>query len=112
MAATPRRTDACTATVPSKQVQAAATVGAILAIGIGGGAVKPMQARWERILDGMERETSRQVAAYQQGRSDAMKAPAQQRAPQAADARHAMPAQGPRPPQPAQPARYPRDGQL
>jgi hypothetical protein len=86
-----------------------ATVGAILAIGIGGGAVKPMQARWERILDGMERETSRQVAAYQQGRSDAMKAPAQQAAPQAQEARHAMPAQGPRPPQPA---RYPRDGQL
>jgi hypothetical protein len=86
-----------------------ATVGAILAIGIGGGAVKPMQARWERILDGMERETSRQVAAYQQGRNDAMKAPARQTAPQAAEARHAVPAQGPRPPQPA---RYPRDGQL
>ena len=86
-----------------------ATVGAILAIGIGGGAVKPMQARWERLLDGMERETSRQVAAYQQGRRDAMRAHAQRGASQAQEARHAMSAQGPRP---SEPARYPRDGQL
>jgi hypothetical protein len=57
---------------------ALATVGAILAIGVGGGAVKPMQDRWERILTSAERETSRQVSAYQQGRTDAMNAPARQ----------------------------------
>jgi hypothetical protein len=89
-----------------------ATVGAILAIGIGGGAVKPMQARWERILDGMERETSRQVAAYQQGRNDAMRRPVQPPLQQAQQAqqgpRPPMPPQGPRPPEPA---RFPRHGQ-
>lgn len=55
---------------------ALATIGAILAIGIGGGAVKPMQERWERILTNAERETSRQISAYQRGRADAMNAPA------------------------------------
>jgi Conserved TM helix len=92
-----------------------ATVGAILAIGIGGGAVKPMQARWERILDGMERETSRQVAAYQRGRNDAMRRPAQ---PPLQQAQHAQQVpQGPRPPmpphdpRPPEPARFPRHGQ-
>jgi hypothetical protein len=53
-----------------------ATVGAILAIGLGGGLVRPMQERWERMLNAAEQETSRQLAAYQQGRSDAMNAPA------------------------------------
>jgi small-conductance mechanosensitive channel len=53
-----------------------ATVGAILAIGVGGGAIKPMQERWERILTGAERETTRQISAYQRGRQDAMNAPA------------------------------------
>jgi len=48
-----------------------ATVAAILAIGVGGGMIKPMQARWERMLDAAERETSHHVAAYQQGRKDA-----------------------------------------
>jgi hypothetical protein len=57
---------------------ALATVGAILAIGIGGGAIKPMQDRWERILSSAERETTRQVGAYQQGRRDAMNAPVQE----------------------------------
>jgi hypothetical protein len=57
---------------------AIATVGAILAIGVGGGAIKPMQARWERILTSAEHETTRQISAYQQGRSDAMRAPSQQ----------------------------------
>jgi hypothetical protein len=57
---------------------ALATIGAILAIGVGGGAIKPMQERWERILSSAERETTRQISAYQQGRSDAMRAPSQQ----------------------------------
>lgn len=56
---------------------ALATIGAILAIGVGGGAVKPMQERWERILSSAERETTRQVSAYQRGRADAMNAPTQ-----------------------------------
>jgi hypothetical protein len=37
-----------------------------------------MQDRWERILTSAERETTRQVSAYQQGRQDAMNAPMQQ----------------------------------
>src|ERR1022692_223243 len=48
-----------------------ATVAAIAAIGIGGGLIKPMQSRWERILNSAERETTHQVAAYQRGRQDA-----------------------------------------
>ena len=51
------------------------TIGAVIAIGVGGGLIKPMQERWERILTAAERETSTQVAAYQQGRTDAMRAP-------------------------------------
>jgi hypothetical protein len=51
------------------------TVGAVVAIGVGGGLIKPMQDRWERMLTAAERETSTQVAAYQQGRTDAMRAP-------------------------------------
>jgi hypothetical protein len=53
-----------------------ATVGAILAIGVGGGLVRPMQDRWERILNSAERETSAHMAAYQSGREHAMNAPA------------------------------------
>jgi hypothetical protein len=53
-----------------------ATIGAILAIGLGGGLVRPMQSRWERMLTAAEDETSRHVAAYQQGRKAAMNAPA------------------------------------
>ena len=34
-----------------------ATIGAILAIGVGGGLVRPMQDRWERMLNAAERET-------------------------------------------------------
>ncbi len=56
-------------------VTALATTGAILAIGVGGGLVKPMQSRWERMLSVVEDETTRQAAAYQQGRRDAMSAP-------------------------------------
>jgi mechanosensitive ion channel-like protein len=48
-----------------------ATVAAILAIGVGGGMIKPMQARWERMLDAAERETGHHIAAYQRGRQDA-----------------------------------------
>ena len=59
-----------------------ATIGAILAIGVGGGAIKPMQDRWERILSSAERETTRQISAYQQGRQDAMNTPSQQPAAQ------------------------------
>ncbi len=51
------------------------TIGAVIAIGVGGGLIKPMQERWERILTAAERETNTQIAAYQQGRTDAMRAP-------------------------------------
>ncbi|HEX4829713.1 MAG TPA: hypothetical protein VH478_01295 [Trebonia sp.] len=49
------------------------TAGAVVAIGVGGGLIRPMQDRWERILGAAERETSAQYAAYQQGRTDAMR---------------------------------------
>jgi uncharacterized membrane protein YgcG len=51
------------------------TGGAVIAIGVGGGLIRPMQERWERMLSAAERETSNQLAAYQQGRTDAMRAP-------------------------------------
>lgn len=51
------------------------TCGAVVAIGVGGGLVKPMQDRWERMLSAAERETNTQLTAYQQGRTDAMRAP-------------------------------------
>lgn len=35
------------------------TIGGILVVGVGGGLVKPMQARWERWLAGAERESER-----------------------------------------------------
>lgn len=50
------------------------TVGAILAIGVGGGLIRPMQGRWERMLSAAERETNSQLAAYNQGRRDAASA--------------------------------------
>ncbi|ROO89606.1 putative transporter (transmembrane protein) [Actinocorallia herbida] len=51
-----------------------ATVGAILAIGVGGGLVRPMQQRWERWLEGMENETrTRRGGARARGREDAMR---------------------------------------
>jgi hypothetical protein len=61
------------------------TAGAVVAIGVGGGLIKPMQERWERMLSAAERETNTQLAAYQQGRTDAMRAPR--------PARQAQPAQ-------------------
>jgi hypothetical protein len=42
------------------------TCGAISAIGVGGGLIKPMQDRWERMLTAAERETGGQFATYQQ----------------------------------------------
>lgn len=45
------------------------TCGAILAIGVGGGLVKPMQARWERMLAAAETETGNKHAAESHGRS-------------------------------------------
>jgi hypothetical protein len=60
------------------------TAGAVVAIGVGGGLIRPMQDRWERMLTAAERETSAQYAAYQQGRSDAMRGapPPERRPPQ------------------------------
>ncbi|WP_113702560.1 mechanosensitive ion channel family protein [Nonomuraea lactucae] len=58
-----------------------ATIGAILAIGLGGGMVRPMQQRWERWLGTIETEAPQaraQAEAYQRGRRDAQQmAPAQ-----------------------------------
>jgi hypothetical protein len=51
------------------------TAGAVVAIGVGGGLIRPMQDRWERMLSAAERETNAQITSYQQGRSDAMRAP-------------------------------------
>jgi Conserved TM helix len=64
------------------------TGGAVIAIGVGGGLIKPMQERWERMLSAAERETSTQIAAYQQGRADAMRAPQHARQPQDAQPAH------------------------
>jgi len=52
-----------------------ATIGAILAIGVGGGMIRPMQDRWERMLSVAERETNTSALAYERGRRDAMNAP-------------------------------------
>lgn len=40
-------------------VMVLATVGATIAIGVGGGLIRPMQERWERILTAAERETTK-----------------------------------------------------
>ncbi|MFW5416553.1 hypothetical protein J0910_08020 [Nocardiopsis sp. CNT-189] len=52
-----------------------ATVGGILVVGVGGGMIRPMQARWSRWLDAAERETSRiqEGQGYAAGMSDAMR---------------------------------------
>jgi hypothetical protein len=53
-----------------------ATVGAILAIGIGGGLVRPMQHRWEGWLEAAERETrGSRTGAFERGREDAARGP-------------------------------------
>ncbi|WP_043634780.1 mechanosensitive ion channel family protein [Nonomuraea candida] len=51
-----------------------ATIGAIAAIGFGGGLVRPMQQRWERWLSRIEHDAPQARAhaeAYQRGREDA-----------------------------------------
>lgn len=70
-----------------------ATVGAILAIGVGGGLVRPMQDRWERMLHAAERETNAHLAAYQSGRQHAMSAPAPADQPQSQPEQPAEPGQ-------------------
>ena len=62
----------------------AAVVG-IAVVGVGGGLIIPMRARWERWLDAAERETANargSLDAYQAGRADALEGrPAQQPTP-------------------------------
>ena len=51
-----------------------ATVAGILIVGVGGGLVKPMQARWDRWLDRAETDSARRSElpkAYTAGQSDA-----------------------------------------
>ena len=51
-----------------------ATVGAIIAIGVGGGLIRPMQQRWERWLGRIEEQVPQMRAhaeAYTRGRQDA-----------------------------------------
>ncbi|MEV0407999.1 hypothetical protein [Actinoallomurus sp. NPDC050550] len=49
-----------------------ATIGAVIAIGVGGGLVRPMQQRWERWLTRAETETATaRTGAYARGREDA-----------------------------------------
>jgi hypothetical protein len=57
-----------------------ATVGGILVVGAGGGLIRPMQHRWERILINAEAQartvsTSAQAAAYLAGHADAAASP-------------------------------------
>ena len=54
-----------------------ATVGGILIVGVGGGLIQPMQARWARWLDVAERETGRlnEESSYKAGRDAAMSRP-------------------------------------
>jgi hypothetical protein len=55
-------------------IAALATIGAILAIGLGGSLIKPMQHRWERMLSAGERDVeSIRSSAYQRGREDALR---------------------------------------
>ncbi|WP_045696577.1 hypothetical protein [Streptomyces rubellomurinus] len=54
-------------------IAALASVAGVLVVGVGGGLIMPMRQRWERWLDGAERETARlRGSAYQAGRADAM----------------------------------------
>ncbi|MBR8744165.1 hypothetical protein [Nocardiopsis sp. MG754419] len=54
-----------------------ATVGGILVVGVGGGLIQPMQARWSRWLDVAERESGKlsEETSYQAGRDAAMSRP-------------------------------------
>ena len=63
-----------------------ATVAGILIVGVGGGLVKPMQARWGRWLDRAETESARRSElskAYTAGQSDADRLMAERRQPAA-----------------------------
>ncbi|MPY99664.1 MAG: hypothetical protein GEU97_17040 [Actinophytocola sp.] len=54
-----------------------ATVGGVLVVGVGGGMVRPMQQRWDRWLGRAEDElpaARSEMAAYQRGREDALRA--------------------------------------
>ncbi|MEZ0075532.1 mechanosensitive ion channel family protein [Planotetraspora sp. GP83] len=69
-----------------------ATLGAILAIGLGGGLVRPMEQRWERWLRTAEAQTPEmkvQAEAYYRGRQDARQARAAE--PQAGTAKSVPP---------------------
>jgi hypothetical protein len=71
-----------------------ATVAGVLVVGVGGGLVKPMQARWERWLERAETESAGRSGhreAYSAGQSDAERLMAQQRQPTAAES---VPASG------------------
>ena len=51
-----------------------ATIGAVVAIGVGGGLIRPMQQRWERMLSAGERDAaSVRGTGYQRGREDAVR---------------------------------------
>jgi len=55
-------------------ITALATIGGILVVGVGGGAIRPMQQRWDRWLNAAEQETSarsQQTSAFERGREDA-----------------------------------------
>ena len=52
-----------------------ATIAGVIIVGVGGGMIRPMQQRWERMLNTAEqdmRSASAGISAYQQGHSDAM----------------------------------------
>lgn len=76
-----------------------ATVAGILIVGVGGGLIRPMQERWTRWLEAAERETEQMggSAAYQSGRSDAMRENDSERAAAAPSARPVPPMGGPEP---------------
>ncbi|HEY3683688.1 MAG TPA: hypothetical protein VGL93_11640 [Streptosporangiaceae bacterium] len=64
---------AVTVTMPVL-ITALATIGGILVVGVGGGAIRPMQQRWDRWLSTVERETAgrgRGTSAFDRGREDA-----------------------------------------
>lgn len=87
-----------------------ATIGGIAIVGVGGGLIRPMQARWDRWLNRAEEEIPQAKAmadAYQRGREDAARSavpPAEPRTAQPATSGHpgrppipgAMPPQGTR----------------
>ena len=74
-----------------------ATVGGVLVVGVGGGLIRPMQARWERWLDRAEEETGRLAdsGSYRAGREAAMGRPAPTGAAEAKGTRTAGAGTGP-----------------